>query len=716
MTEQSGPRSERAVKYGVCNFCDSMCGLEFEVAGREILSVRGDKLDPFSRGHICPKGTVQKDLYADPDRLRKPIRRSGGSWQSTSWESAYAELADRVVAIQKRHGADALGVYYGNPISHSYQGMLALLGFLKMLGTKNAYSSNSVDALPRMLVSKLLYGNQALLPVPDIDRTDLFVVMGANPVVSNGSVMSAPDVKGRLRRIQQRGGRVVVIDPRRTETAALSDQHIFIRPGADVWFLLAVLNVVFRHELKQHVPVMHLDVLRGIVAEFPPERVADACGVSASTITGLASEFARAPSAAWYGRMGTSTQRFGVTSTWLIDAVNIVTGHFDRPGGAMFATPAVDLAAVAKSLGETGKFDRWRSRVTGQPEFNGEFPVGSLADAIQTPGKGRLLGLLTVAGNPVLSNPNGRRLDAAFAELPFMASVDFYLNETTRHARLILPPTTPVEGDHYPMLEAAMAVRNVARYSPAVIPRSDGARHDWEILLESVRAVSEKRGGVHRASGWLARALGRGLKSGWILDTLMRLGPQNLRLRDLKEQAHGVDLGPLESRGKGVLNTRGGKIDLAPDLVVNDMGRVAQVLSASVRGAPTLLLIGRRTLRSMNSWLHNSHAMVKGPNRCTLMIHPDDASHRDIQQGSRVRLKSRVGEIFLPALITDEMMPGAVCMPYGWGHDRAGAKLSVASQHAGASMNDVVDERLFDEVGGTAVLDGVPVQVSAAPA
>ena len=702
-------------RYGTCNFCDSMCGLEFKVSGDEIIDVRGDKGDPFSQGHICPKAMAQKQLFDDPDRLRNPVRRRGTDWEEIGWDEAYAEVAERCVGIQKRYGADALGLYYGNPLGHNYQGMLAMLAFIKTLGTKSVYSSNSVDALPRMLVSKLLYGNQALLPVPDIDRTALLVVMGANPMVSNGSVMSAPNIKGRLRAIRERGGKVVVIDPRRTETADVADEHIFVRPGTDALLLLAVHNTLFADghiAPNAAIPLRNLEEFGQLVAEFSPERVASACGVPADTIRSLARQFAAAESAAWYGRMGTSTQRFGVTSTWLIDVLNVVTGNFDRAGGVMFTTPAADLAGVARLLGETGKFDRYRSRVGNLPEFNGEFPVGALADEIESPGEGQIRALVTVAGNPVLSNPNGRRLDGALAGLEYMASVDFYVNETTRHADLILPAATPVEGDHYPMLEAAMAVRNSARYAKAIMPLQGDVRHDWKILLDLAREIGRTRGLAHRLTGPIALLLQRGLGSGKVLDFLFRLGSQKVRLRDLEENVHGIDFGPLEPRAAKVLNTPRKSIDVLPELIVNDAARAAEELTTPFGAADgELLLISRRTLRSMNSWLHNAPVLVKGPNRCTLMMHPDDAAAREIQKGQSVRLTSRVGEIVVEIAITREMMPGVVCMPYGWGHDREGAKLSVASQHAGASMNDVVDEKLIDELGGTAVVDGVPVRV-----
>lgn len=700
--------------YTVCNLCDAMCGLEVVTEGRKILSIRGDQHDPFSRGHICPKGAAHRDLYEDPDRLRRPMRRVGARWEEISWDDAIDEVSRRVVDVQRRHGRDALAIYYGNPVGHSDGTLLAILPFVKMTGTRNVYSSSSVDSHPRMLVSRLLYGNQAVLPVPDIERTDLLVVMGANPVVSNGSVMGAPDVKARLRAIRERGGRIVVIDPRRTETAAVADEHHFITPGTDALLLLAVLQVLFAEgrvgdEVRR--TAHGVETLAALAARHPPESVAATVGIDAATIRALARTFAAAPRAVWYGRMGTSTQAFGCLSTWLIDAINVLTGNFDRPGGAMFTTPAVDLAAVARRIGEPGQFDRWRSRVGGLAEINGEFPVAALADEIETPGAGQIKALITIAGNPVLSNPNGRRLDRALEQLEFVVAVDFYINETTRHADIVLPPVTALESDHYPVIEAALTVRNTAHFAPAVLPRESGGLADWEILVALMQGIGRARGGVGRMMAAGARLFGTALGSGWLLDLLLRIGPQRLSLRQVRAAVHGIDLGPLESRGRAAIHSPDGRIDLAPAQLMADVPRLEARGLADVDGA--LLLISRRTARSMNSWLNNAPRLVSGRERCVLQMHPDDAAARRLAGVSRVRIQSRTGAIEVPLEVTAQVMRGVVSLPYGWGHDRPGTRLRVAQRHAGASMNDVTDERLFDHVSGTSVLDGIPVTVTA---
>jgi anaerobic selenocysteine-containing dehydrogenase len=599
-------------------------------------------------------------------------------------------------------------------VAHTYQTLLALLPFGRYLGTKNIFSSASLDSHPRMVVSRLLYGNQALIPVPDIERTDHLVIMGANPLVSNGSVMTAPGVKKRLEAIRRRGGRIVVIDPRRTETAAAADRHVFIRPGTDAMLLLAVLHALSRRGAIRAgagaTKVRGLPDLLRLAAGFPPERVAAKTGVDASTIEALAAEFAAARTAVWYGRMGISTQAFGCLSTWLVDAINIVTGNFDRPGGAMFATPAVDLAGLARRLGESGELGRWQSRVGGLPEVNGELPAAAMADEMETPGRGQIRAFLTIAGNPVLSSPNGRRLDRALGGLDFMASIDFYLNETTRHADVILPPTTPLESDHYPLLEYAIGVRNVARHVRALFPRGEHARADWQILEGLAARIGRRRGGLHALAPALARGIGRAVGSGLALDLLLRTGPHRTSLKALARHPHGVDLGPLVPRLRDVIGTADRSVDLYPEALARDVPHLEDALAAGP--APGLSLVGRRTLRSMNSWLDNSPRLVKGPDRCTLRMHMSDASALGLDGADKVEISSRVGAIRAALEVSDEMMPGVVSLPHGWGHDRPGARLSVAERHAGASVNDITDERLHDHVSGTSALDGIPVKVT----
>jgi anaerobic selenocysteine-containing dehydrogenase len=711
--------------YRTCTLCEAICGVVIETDGGVITSIRGDREDPFSRGHICPKAAALKDLHEDPDRLRRPLRRDGAGWKEIGWDEAFDEVARRLQEVQRAHGRGAVGVYQGNPTVHNYGTMLFAPELVRSLRTKSRFSATSVDQLPHMLASLLMFGHQLLIPIPDIDRTGYLLVLGANPAVSNGSLMTAPDVARRIEAIRARGGKVVVLDPRRTETAALADEHHFIRPGADALFLLAVLHTLFaegRVKLgRARDLATGVDAIRALAQPFPPERVAAAVGIEGGVIRGLARAFSDAEAAVCYGRVGVSTQDHGAVACWLVNVLNVVTGNLDRPGGAMFTLPAVDAVGAARRFGGAGHFGAWKSRVRGLPEFGGELPVAVLAEEIETPGPGQLRALVTSAGNPVLSTPNGERLDRALASLEFMVSIDFYLNETTRHAHVILPPTGPLEHDHYDLIFHVLAIRNTAKYSPPLVERPADARHDWEIYSElTSRLSSGTRWQRLKARAQVAalRRLGpRGM-----LDLALRFGPRGdgrkaLRLRDLEAAPHGIDLGALTPLLPGRLQTRDGKIALAPEALVADVKRLEDRLVAAVAGGGGALeLIGRRELRSNNSWMHNSQRLVKGPERCTLLMHPTDAAARALADGALVRVTSRVGAVTAPVKISDEVMPGVVSLPHGWGHGRAGVRLAVASARPGASLNDLTDDQRVDTLTGNASFSGVPVTVEAAPA
>ena len=727
-----------------CCLCEAMCGIVIEHRDGKVLSIKPNRDDVLSRGHICPKAVALKDLHEDPDRLRRPLRRNGGGWEEVSWAAAFDEIETRIAAIRAQHGADAVAIYAGNPTVHNLGAMLGVGDFIRAVGTRNLYSATSVDQLPHMVASWALFGHQFLMPVPDVDRTQLFICIGGNPVASGGSIMGAPGFEKRVAALQARGGRFVVIDPRRTESAAIADDYLGIRPGTDVFLLLALLHEVFSNgrvelaHLAAHVD--GLDALRGAVLGFAPAALAERTGLPHSRIIALAHELLSEPRALVYGRVGACTQEFGGLTLWLIYCLNAVTGHLDREGGMMFAEPAVDLT---RAYGSRGHYGRFRSRVRNLPEFSGELPVAALAEEITTPGQGQIRALLTFAGNPVLSTPNGGRLDAALAQLDFMVSVDIYLNETSRHAHLILPPTSPLERSHYDIALSGFAVRNVAKYSPPLFARPADSMHDHEILAEiarRLRTAPESLGGrlSLQAKSMLSGRLGPDGTLDWMLKTgrygmpftgtmqalaaipgfgaLSRLmtapdrRPVGLTLQRLIDAPNGIDLGALETAFPRRIATPNGRIDLAPQLFVADLARAGQALRES---PPGLSLIGRRHVRSNNSWLHNSQRLVKGKPRCTLMIHPDDAAERGLLDGTLARVSSRVGAVEVAIEITPDIQPGVVSLPHGWGHGRPGVRLSIATAHAGVSINDLVDDQRIDALTGTAVLNGTPVEVVA---
>ncbi len=702
-----------------CNVCEAMCGMLVTVDDGRVTDVRGDPDDVFSRGHLCPKGPAMREVYEDPDRVRRPLRRVGDRWETISWREAFAEAGERLSRIRATHGRDALGLYIGNPTVHNHGATMMLPGFARALGTRNRFDANSQDANPKLFACMRMYGDALSITLPDVDRTDFLLVLGANPAASNGSVMSLGDVRGRLRGIRERGGRVVLIDPRRTESAALADEHHFIRPGGDAALLLALHHVLFTERLVDEAAVDRIArgaaALRAAAADFPPERVAAAVGLAADTIRDLARRFARAPRAVAYGRVGTCQNEFGATANWLIEALNVVTGNFDRAGGAMFATPAVDAASLGRKL-IGNHYGRWRSRVRGLPEFAGQLPAAVMAEEMETPGPGQIRGFITVAGNPVLSTPNGERLAAALARLDFMVAIDYYRNETTRHAHLILPPVHAFERGHYDVAFHALAVRNTAKYSEPIFQAEDG-REDWEILYE----LGMRLGGLHfgfRAVDVAARMAWRAglrLAPDRLIDLLLRAGPYRLSLARVREATHGIDLGPLQPCGRDKVRTADGKVDLAPAEVAADVPRVAAWVDAAVQQSG-LLLIGRRHLRTNNSWMHNCRSLAKGPDRATLLIHPRDAEARGIAAGQPVRVRSRVGEAIAPAEPSDAVMPGVVSLPHGYGHAAAAATMQVAGVLPGPNANALTDDALLDPITGTAALNGVPVTVEAVEA
>lgn len=714
---------ERIV-HRTCTLCEACCGIEVRVEDGRIAAIRGDPRDPLSQGRICAKAAALRDLHEDPDRLRYPIRRTGSGWERIEWGAALDLAAEGILAVQREHCDDAAAIYLGEPVVHNLGAILFSDLLVAALGTRKRFSSNSLDQFPKQLACHWMFGSGFLIPVPDVDRTDHLLLIGANPVVSGGSLMTAPGIRDRMDRIRERGGRIVVIDPRRSETAERADEHHFIRPGTDPLLLAALIHCLFAEDRVRigdlDAPLRGLDVLEEAVADFAPEAVAERVGISAETIRAMARAFAEAPSAVCYGRMGTSTVPFGTTISWLIDALNIVSGNFDRPGGAMFPNPPVDVLKLQPPT-ERG---RWSSRTRGIPEFMGELPTATLAEEIETPGDQQVRALVTLAGNPVLSSPAGDRLSDALDKLDFMVSIDFYLNETTRHASLILPPVGPLERDHFDVAFQLLSVRNTTRWSPAVFAPPDDARNDADIILALSSRLFPARGVSGRVQGLGLRALsalGGERASRLVLDLALRTGPHGSGLRPwrkgvtvkrLRRSAHGLDLGPLSpclpGRLPGRTDGTEARIDIAPKEIVADLAR----LRASLPEAPPpLLMIGRREMRSVNSWSHNLPSLVKGRMRCVLHIHPADAEVHRIQPGDRVRVRSRVGAVEVPVELTDAMMRGVVSLPHGYGHGAPGIQLRVAAEHAGASINDLTDPAEVDPLSGTAVLSGIPVRV-----
>ncbi len=689
--------------YRNCNLCEAICGIEITYKNKEVIAIKGDKKDGLSRGHICPKATALADLHLDKDRLKTPIKRTKKGWVDISWEEAFGEVATQIKRIQKKYGKNSVGSYNGNPTVHNIGLMLFGAPFLRSIGSNQKYTATSVDQLPHHFASLMMFGHYLMFPIPDIDRTDFMLIIGGNPAASNGSIMTAPDFSNRLKAIKKRGGQVVVIDPRFTETAKIATAHHFINPSKDVLLLLALIHVIFDKNLATpgHLKA-YLNgwkTVQELVSNYPPKKVAAAVGMDVETIQNLAQQFATAKMAVCYGRFGLSTQEFGGLCQWLVNVLNTITGNLDTVGGALFTKPAIDVVEMSQITGKTGSFNKHQSRVHKLPEFTGEFPVSTLADEILTPGKNQIKAMITIAGNPVLSTPNGKQLEKAFESLEFMVAIDIYLNETTKYANIILPTTTGLETPIYDLAFHQFAIRNTAKYAEALFEKEDNQRHDWEIL----KALTERLSG-HKNPANLEQTL----------DYMLQFSAYKeakLSVAELKKQPHGIDFGALKPQLPRRLFTKDKKVVLAHPLFLKDLGRLNRTLSTMADDTYPFSLIGRRHLRSNNSWMHNSKRLTKGKNRCTVLMHPKDATSLNLKEGKMVKVTSNIGSIELPVEITKTMMPRVVSIPHGWGHHRKGTKLTIAQQHAGVSINDLTDPNKRDELTGNADFSSTRVKI-----
>lgn len=725
------PTTASQTSYVTCPLCEATCGLAITTettasGGDRITGVRGDADDVFSHGYICPKGASIGALHADPDRLRTPLVKRDGEWVEVSWDEAFAEIDARLMPVIEKYGRNAVAVYAGNPSVHNTSTALYGAAFYKTLGTRNFYTASTLDQIPKHVSAGFMFGHPLSIPIPDVDRTSYLLMLGANPLVSNGSLMTAPDMRGRLRALRERGGRLVVVDPKRTRTAEVADEHHAIRPGTDALLLFAMVHTLFAENLvdlgdpAEH--VVGLTEVRALAEPFTPAAVAEATGIDADTIRRLARDLAGAERAAVYGRIGTTTQAFGTLASWLVDVLNTLTGNLDSAGGAMFTLAAGGQANTSDSR-RGFRTGRWHSRVRGLPEVMGELPVATLADEILTPGEDQVRALVTVCGNPCLSAPNGVRLAEALDSLEVMVSLDVYLNETSRHADVILPGPTPLERSHYDAVLYQLAVRNVANWTPPML--ASDVPQEWRTLLRLIGIVTGQgpdadiaklddivAAEIARRSGVdVALADGR-TGPERLIDLLLRGGPYGLTLADLEAAPHGIDLGPLTSRLPGVLGTPSGKVELAPPEITVDVPRLLGTLALEVHNGQ-MVLIGRRQLGSNNSWMHNVAPLVRGQNKCTAQINPVDAERLGLTDGALAAVSSRVGRIEVPVEITDAIRPGVVSIPHGWGHDLSGMRTSVATAHAGVNSNLLTDESQLDPLSGTSVLNGIPVEIEA---
>ena len=698
---------ENKIHYRTCNLCEAMCGLKITYKEKKVISIVGDKKDPLSKGYICPKSQALKDLYEDSDRLKTPIKRVENGWEKISWIEAFEEVEHQIKKIQEKYGNDAVATYQGNPNVHNLGSMLYGGPFLKSLKTKQKYSATSADQLPHHIASLKMFGHQMLIPIPDIERTDYLLILGANPGASNGSLLTAPGFSQKIKNIQKRGGEVINIDPRYTETSKISSNHFFINPGKDALLLLSLLYVIFEQGIdeKTHLSshLKGLEEIKEIIKKYPPQKTAAIIGIDSLEIQKIAKNFMNSKTAVCYGRMGVSTQEFGGICQWLINVINIVTNNMDKAGGAMFTEAAIDLVFMTGMQGKVGNFDRYRSRVHDLPEYSGELPVATLADEMIVEGEGQIKMLICTAGNPVLSTPNGKKLEKALEGLDFMVSIDIYLNETSKYANIILPSTNGLETLHYDLVFHQLAIRNTAKLSEVLFEKDENQKHDWQILNELTERITGKK---------------NPLTPEMMLDNMFKFSSYkaaNLSVKKLKENPSGIDLGAIQPLLTKRIFTQDKKINISPKFFIDDLKRLDKELFNTNGEDKTnypFALIGRRHLRNNNSWMHNSKLLMKGKNRCTVLMCPKDANNLSITNHQKIRITSNVGSIELPVEISDEMKEGVLSIPHGFGHNRQGTKIKLAEENAGESINDLTDDYNIDKLTGNVNFSGTRVKVN----
>ncbi len=709
----------KEIKYRTCHLCEAMCGLQIELDRGEVLSIKGHKEDIYSRGHICPKGVALKELHTDKDRLKEPIKRTANGWKKITWEEAYDTVEREMKKIRKQHGNNAIATYTGNPTVHNAGTALTLYDTINAINTKNRYASHSMDSVPVFVVNQLMYGHAMLSPVPDIEKLDYFLIIGANPIASNGSFMSTPDIRGKLKAIQDRGGKVVVLDPRFTETAKKASEHYFISPESDVLLLLAITNEIFKRKAVVSSRVLdfsdHLDQLKQLVEGYTISSIAPNTGITAEQINHIVDDLLAHDNSVLYGRLGINTQSHGTLCQWLINCINILLGKMDEPGGLMFTLPAIDYV---KLMAHESKMFRYKSRVRQYQEIVGEFPTATLAEEILTEGEGQVKALLTIAGNPARSAPNSALMEEALGALDFMVAVDMYINETTKYANIILPPAVGLETMHYSFVLHIIATRNTTKFSPAPIPISDKQRYDWQILGELQRRLFSGNS-LQKIKNNINSRIHPRTK----LDMALKTGPygvlggrfmkkDGLSLKRLLEKKEGIELSPLKPVFPERLFTENKRVDLVPSQMAEELRKLPDWFSAQEAEQFPFKLIGRRHLRSNNSWMHNLPMLAGGSRRCTAMIHPDDAEDLGIVDGEKILVSSPIGSINIVAEVTDHVARGVVCIPHGWGHESQGVGLQVARQEAGINVNDIVDHRRVDPLSYNAAFSGQLVAVS----
>ena len=706
------------IKYRTCHLCEAMCGLAIEIKDNEVLSISGHEDDIYSKGHICPKGAALKDLHNDPDRLKEPVKRTTHGWQKISWKEAFDLVEQGFKKIRKKYGNNAIATYTGNPTVHNTGTALTLYDTINAINTQNRYASHSLDSVPVFLVNQMMFGHAMMAPIPDIENINYMLIIGANPMASNGSFMSTPNIRGKIKAIKDKGGKVVVIDPRKTETAQKASEHYFIHPEKDVLFLLAIINELTRRNAIAESRALsfsdHLEELKKIAEPYTAEKVAPVTGISTDQLNHMVDDLLGHSNSIVYGRLGVNIQSYGTLCQWLITSINILLGRLDEKGGLLFTLPAIDYVTL---MAHESKMFRYSSRVKSYQEIVGEFPTATLAEEILTEGKEQVRGFLTIAGNPARSAPNSKMVEKALADLEFMVAVDMYINETTKYADVILPPAVGLETMHYSFVLHMVATRNTTKFSPAPLPITKNQRYDWQIMQELQRRLFS--GNIFKR---IKYNLGSRIHPKTKLDLALKTGPygiwggrlfkkDGISLKRLEKHVGGVELSPLSAVLPKRLFTKNKHIELVPEIFAKEIIKVKELLSPDADANFPLKLIGRRHLRSNNSWMHNLPMLSGGTRRCTVMIHPDDAAQFHIEDKEMVEVYTELGSIQIEAEITKDIIQGTICIPHGWGHNAKDTALKVAEEQAGSNINELMNHERLDPLSYNMAFNGHPVAI-----
>lgn len=713
-----------------CRICEPACGLKVTTQGNRVLKIEADEDNVVTRGFVCSKGIRFKDVHESPDRLRHPIKRVGDRWERISWEQAFQEIGEKVKGIRSRHGGESFAMYMGNPAGFSGTHPVFCQAFLAGLGSKHFYTPGSQDCNNKFAASQRMYGSPFVQPIPDFDNVDCFIIVGSNPAISHMSFINAARPVERLKALEEKGGKVYFVNPRRTESARRVGEQVFIRPGTDIWFLLAFLNELIASGGVQPSVVdkymKGFDAVEQLVQPWTPERAERVTGIPAATLRAMVSRYSNAKGGALYCSTGVNQAQHSTLAYWILNVINCVSGNLDRRGGMLVSRGLVDLPKIAKKFGYGDRTDR--SRIGNFASVLDSFPAGILPDEIFTPGRGQVKALFVSAGNPVLSCANGTRMEKAIKQLELVVCIDLFRNETGNLADYVLPGLTWLERPDIPVGAAGLQTVPYIQWTDAMVQPDGEQQDEWWIYTELARACGVRLFGDKSFGGMLAHyyfMANRYVQKLPLLGNLlafdpahmqsaMLLGSLRVKPAQMRSNPGAILLKPnlpKDFLGSRVL-TEDGKVDLAPAEYIEGAKMLESDFEREIAQRDQLRLISKRERFGHNSWMHNVQEFVFRNNTNFVYMHPDDAERCGLKDRELAEVRSATGNVTLPVKLTDDMMPRAIALPHGWGHQRADG-LSVASRTTGVNANLLAPDgpASLERFAGMALMNGIPVEV-----